>query len=301
VTTMTPMPQQLTGGRDAPTLTAAVDFGISNTDVVVRRGDELITWSQPYTRDPDEASVVALLAAHDVDLSALPWLAVTGGRHRVLSDFLCSTSILKISEVQAIGRGGQALLGLEGEQRAVPLMVASCGSGTALIKAQGDAYAHVSGSAVGGGAMLGLARLILGTMDPLEIEQLAAAGDRNGADLSLADVITGPIGSLPADATAVNFGRLGRSSFHGDVSCADLAAALVNLIGQTIALITINAARAQQCKRIVLIGHMLDMASLREVIALVGQYYAAELQLVERPGYATAIGALLLAEHQASQ
>ena len=99
---MTPMPQQLTGGRDAPTLTAAVDFGISNTDVVVRRGDELITWSQPYTRDPDEASVVALLAAHDVDLSALPWLAVTGGRHRVLSDFLCSTSILKISEVQAL-------------------------------------------------------------------------------------------------------------------------------------------------------------------------------------------------------
>ena len=180
-------------------------------------------------------------------------------------------------------------------------MVASCGSGTALIKAQGDAYAHVSGSAVGGGAMLGLARLILGTMDPLEIEQLAAAGDRNGADLSLADVITGPIGSLPADATAVNFGRLGRSSFHGDVSRADLAAALVNLIGQTIALITINAARAQQCERIVLIGHMLDMASLREVIALVGQYYAAELQLVERPGYATAIGALLLAEHQASQ
>ncbi|MCO5209008.1 MAG: hypothetical protein M9936_04880 [Caldilinea sp.] len=279
-----------------PDLAAAIDFGISNTDVVVRRGGDLITWSQPYARDPDPASVRELLATHAVDLDDLARLAVTGGRHRVLPDAIGDTQVVKINEVQAIGRGGQALLGLEGDARDTSLMVASCGSGTALIKAQGDSYAHVSGSAVGGGTMLGLARLILGTMDPLEIEALAAQGDRNGADLSLADVITGPIGSLPADATAVNFGRLGRRSFHGEVSREDLAAALVNLIAQTIALITINAARAQGCEQVVLTGHMVDMSTFREVVGLVGQYYAAELKVVDRPGYATAIGALLLAD-----
>lgn len=279
-----------------PDLAAAIDFGISNTDVVVRRRGDLITWSQPYARDPDPASVRELLATRDVDLDDLARLAVTGGRHRVLPDAIGDTQVVKINEVQAIGRGGQALLGLEGDARDTSLMVASCGSGTALIKAQGDSYAHVSGSAVGGGTMLGLARLILGTMDPLEIEALAAQGDRNGADLSLADVITGPIGSLPADATAVNFGRLGRRSFHGEVSREDLAAALVNLIAQTIALITINAARAQGCEQVVLTGHMVDMSTFREVVGLVGQYYAAELKVVDRPGYATAIGALLLAD-----
>ena len=275
-------------------LTAAIDFGISNTDVVVRRGSRLHTWSQPYTSDPDAASVRALLASGGVALDDLPHLAVTGGRHRVLPERLGATAVVKVNEVQAIGRGGQALLKLEGDARNTPAMVASCGSGTALIKAEGDRYAHVSGSAVGGGTMLGLARLLLGTMDPHAIERLAAAGDRNGADLSLADVITGPIGSLPADATAVNFGRLGRASFHGEVSREDLAAALVNLIAQTIALITINASRAHQCEQVVLIGHMLDMSSFRAVVAQVGQYYAAELQIVEQPGYATAIGALLL-------
>ena len=275
-------------------LAAAIDFGISNTDVVVQHGGEWRTWSQPYTADPDESSVRALLASGGVALDALPYLAVTGGRHRVLPERLGATAVVKVNEVQAIGRGGQALLQLEGDARTIPVMVASCGSGTALIKAEGDRYAHVSGSAVGGGTMLGLARLLLATMDPLEIERLAVQGDRNGADLSLADVITGPIGSLPADATAVNFGRLGRASFHGEVSRADLAAALVNLIAQTIALITINASRAHQCAQVVLIGHMLDMSSFRTVVALVGQYYAAELQVVERPGYATAIGALLL-------
>ena len=278
-----------------PDLAAAIDFGISNTDIVVRRGGDLITWSEPYARDPDPASVRELLATREVDLDGLTRLAVTDGRHRVLPDAIGGTQVVKINEVQAIGRGGQALLGLEGAAREVSLMVASCGSGTALIKAQGDSYAHVSGSAVGGGTMLGLARLILGTMDPLEIEALAAQGDRNGADLSLADVITGPIGSLPADATAVNFGRLGRRSFHGEVSREDLAAALVNLIAQTIALITINAARAQGCEQVVLTGHMVDMSTFREVVGLVGQYYAAELKVVDRPGYATAIGALLLA------
>ena len=166
----------------------------------------------------------------------------------MLPDALGEVPVVKISEVQAIGRGGQAMAGLVGAARdETPLLVASAGSGTALIKAQGDTFAHVSGTAVGGGTMLGLARLLLRTMDPVEIEALAERGDRNGADLSLADVITGPIGSLPADATAVNFGRLGRRSFHGEISREDLAAALVNLVAQTIALVTINTAKAHGC------------------------------------------------------
>jgi len=52
-----------------------------------------------------------------VDLDDLAVLAVTGGRHRVLPAELGRTAVVKISEVQAIGRGGQALLGLAGEAR----------------------------------------------------------------------------------------------------------------------------------------------------------------------------------------
>jgi len=275
-------------------LTAAVDFGISNTDVVARIGGQLHRWTKPYTGDPDEESVRAMLAAGGVALDELPFLAVTGGRHRVLPDRLGTAEVVKINEVQAIGRGGQAILGLEEDACCLPLMVASAGSGTAMIKAQGDQYAHVSGTGVGGGTMLGLARLLLDTLDPVEIGALAAQGDRNCADLSLADVITGPIGSLPADATAVNFGRLGRRSFLGDVSRPDLAAALVNLIAQTIGLITVNASRAHGCAKIVVVGHMLDMSYFRLVLGLVGAYYATEMTMPEHPGYATALGALLL-------
>jgi type II pantothenate kinase len=277
---------------------AAIDFGISNTDVVARIDGALRHWNQPYDGDPDEESVRAILAAGGIDLDDLGRLAVTGGRHKLLPAVLGSTQILPVNEVLAIGRGGQAILGLNGASRSEPTMVVSAGSGTALIKAAGDSFAHVSGTGVGGGTMLGLARLLLGTLDPVEIGGLALAGDRNSADLSLADVITGPIGSLPADATAVNFGRLGRRSFHGEVSRPDLAAALVNLVAQTIGLVTVNAAKAYGCDRIVVIGHMLDMDYFRNVLGLVGKYYATTMILPEAPGCATALGALETVRNQ---
>jgi type II pantothenate kinase len=281
-----------TATKFTPGTQAAIDFGISNTDVVARVDGVLRHWNQPYDGDPDEASVRAILSAGGIDLNNLDRLAVTGGRHKLLPLHLGRTAVIPVNEVQAIGRGGQAILGLGPEQRSEATMVVSAGSGTALIKAQGDSFAHVSGTGVGGGTMLGLARLLLGTLDPIEIGELALAGDRNGADLSLADVITGPIGSLPADATAVNFGRLGRRSFEDDVSRADLAAALVNLVAQTIGLITVNASIAHGCERIVVIGHMLDMDYFRHVLGLVGKYYATSMILPQAPGCATALGAL---------
>jgi type II pantothenate kinase len=271
---------------------AAIDFGISNTDVVAYVGGELRHWNQPYDGDPDEESVRAILAAGGVNLDDLAQLAVTGGRHKLLPPRLGPVEIVPVNEVQAIGRGGQAILRLDDAARAQPTMVVSAGSGTALIKAEGDSYAHVSGTAVGGGTMQGLARLLLGTLDPREIGALALAGDRNGADLSLADVITGPIGALPADATAVNFGRLGRWDFAGEVRPEDLAAALVNLVAQTIGLVTVNAAKAYGCERIVVIGHMLDMEYFRHILGLVGKYYATSMILPHAPGCATALGAL---------
>lgn len=275
---------------------AAIDFGISNTDVVSFADGSLVRWSEPYRGDPDAASVAASLAAGGVSLPALERLAVTGGRHRTLPDTLGATRVVKVSEVEAIGRGGQAIMGLDDGDLDEPLLVVSAGSGTAMIKAVGRQYTHISGTGVGGGTMLGLGRLLLGVADPVAIGELASRGDRNGADLSLADVITGPIGSLPADATAVNFGRLGRRNFEGEVRREDLAAATVNLIAQTIGLLAANVARAHDCSRIVMVGHMLDLSYFRHVLGLVGEYYATTFELPEHGGSATALGALQAAK-----
>jgi type II pantothenate kinase len=199
-----------------------------------------------------------------------------------------------VAEVQAIGCGGRALLAQAGDQGDAPLLVVSAGSGTAIVAGRGDEYAHVTGSAVGGGTLLGLARLLLGTADPQAIDALALQGDPNGVDLSLADVITGPIGQLPADATAVNFGRLARQDIAA--GRADLAAALVTLVGQVIGVIAINAAHAQQIERIVVVGRLATLPSMRQALARVGGFYGVRFMLPPDAGYATALGALFSAQ-----
>lgn len=269
---------------------AAIDFGISNTDSVAAIQGEWRRWTRPYTREPNAALVRDLLTAGDIDLRDLRWLAVTGGRHRLLPKQIDACEVIGVDELTAIGRGGQALAGLKATPDQPPLLVVSAGSGTALVAARGQTYRHVSGTAVGGGTLLGLARLLLGTTDPTEIDQLAQAGNANGADLSLRDVVTGPIGSLPADATAVNFGRLSREAIS--VNRPDLAAALVTMVAQVIGLLAIQAARAERIERMVVIGHLTDMVSIRRILSQVGQYYSTPVELPGQAGYATALGAL---------
>jgi type II pantothenate kinase len=277
---------------------AAIDFGISNTDCIAHVNGEWRRWTQPYTGHPDEAGVRQILAKGGVNFADLPWLGVTGGRHRLLPERLGNCVLRSVNEITAIGRGGQALAQRDGAADTMPetLLVVSAGSGTAMVRAHGNDFSHFTGSAVGGGTMLGLGRLLLGTVIPIEIDELAQLGHANGVDLSLADVISGPIGTLPAEATAVNFGRLVHDSFVPNR--VDLAAGLVTLIGQTIALIAVNAARAIHTSHVVITGHMLDMHSIRRVLTGVGALYGQTFYMPDDAGYATALGALLVAAEQ---
>jgi type II pantothenate kinase len=273
-----------------PGVNAAIDFGITNIDLVADAPGGLRRWTWPAGGEPDEELVRALLARGGVTLAEVEQLAVTGGRHKSLPAQIDHCRLVSVGEIPAIGRGGQALAEELGAPHTVALLVVSAGSGTAVVAARGDEYRHITGSGVGGGTLLGLSRLILGTVDPAVIDAWAQAGDPNGADLALSDVISGPIGSLPPDATAVNFGRLGKYALT--VKREDLAAALVTLVGQVIGVTAINAARAQQTERIIVTGHMLDMPSFRRALERTGEFYSTHFLLPAHPGYATALGAL---------
>ncbi len=270
---------------------AAIDFGISNTDAVARIDGSFHYWTRRSQGTPDHASVRDILAEGGVPLAALPSIAVTGGQHKVLPSWLGDCAVVGVPEVIAIGRGGQALALGTDDDPSTPLLVVSAGSGTAVVSARGSAYAHVTGTGVGGGTLLGLGRLLLATTDVGVIDEMALRGDANGADLALRDVVSGPIGALPPDATAVNFGRLARLDTmpHAD----DLAAAIMTLVAQVIAITAINAARAERVDRIVIIGHMADLPSFRHVIDQVGAYYGQTLTVPDRAGFGTALGALL--------
>lgn len=268
-------------------LTIGVDFGASNTDVVVRDdAGELRHWRLPSEGRPDAARVRRTLAEGGVAPGEASWIAVTGGDRRALPPALDGAPLVGVDEVRAIGRGGRALARVE---RA---LVTSAGSGTAVVAATPEGARHVTGTGVGGGTLVGLARLLCGTADPREIDALAHAGRDATLNLTIEDVIGGAIGALPADTTAVNFGRVARHAV--DASREDTAAALVNLVGQVIAVVTINAMKAEAMATAVIVGHLCDLPSVRRVLALVGEYYATPLTIPDAPGRATALGALLV-------
>jgi type II pantothenate kinase len=275
--------------EEAPdALLAAVDLGGTNTDVVLARGDgtvvrtAVLPW--PAVRDLDGLAR-ALLAA-GADPAALTAVAVTGGRHRELPERLGGTPIVHVDEPLAIGRGGLIAAGVP---RA---LVASIGTGTAFIAAGPEGCRHLGGTAVGGGTVLGLARLLLGTIDPLRIDALAAAGDPRAVDLSVGDIVGGPVGIVPAEMTAAHFGRVGRLVDADRVRPEDIAAGLLELVGQVIGLLGLTAARTHGHERLVLTGHGAEWAGVRAAIARLAGAFGGGVIVPPEPGLATARGAL---------
>lgn len=266
---------------------AAIDFGLTNIDIVARNSDSdacrFATTPGAGIVDVSQLERAITCVGHRPE--AFARIGVTGGQHRKLPDRIGNTPIVKVDEVTAIGLGGLRLAAKE------QALVVSAGSGTAMVAARNSVAQHVTGSAVGGGTLQGLGKLLLGTSDAQEIDALAERGNSNVPDLTLVEATGGALGRLPADANAVNFGRFARPGTSA--TREDIAAALVVMVGQVIAVIAINAARAEQLADIVVIGHLVDLPSVRKVLHTVAGYYGASIAIPPQPGFATALGALI--------
>jgi type II pantothenate kinase len=261
----------------------AVDMGLSNIDLVWEdaEGVHMDKLENQYSEVIDQVRQ-ALTVVGD-DLGPDVQIGVTGGLYRDLPEVLDGYRLHKVDEMCALGWGGLKAAGVTAG------LVVSAGTGTAMVAARGEQVTHVTGSAVGGGTLQGLSRLILGTADVSEIDQLALAGDASAVDIMLSEAVGGEVGRLPADANAVNLGKLIEG---GEFDREDLAAGLVRLVAQVIAVIAINAADAAGLQEIILIGHTLDLASVKREIALVGGFYQRAFIMPGNPGFATAMGVL---------
>jgi type II pantothenate kinase len=265
-----------------------LDFGLTNLDaVLVENGQLLHGWRQDTQGAASLATLEQIITENNIDLKSLTCIGTTGGRHKDLPSSYQNIPIHKIGEAQAVGRGGLQMARLQ------EALVVSAGTGTSMIAARGSSFQHVTGSAVGGGTLLGLAKLLLGTSNPISIAALATKGNPAGVDSTLQDVLGGGIGHLPSDATAVNLGRL--VALKQPAKPEDMAAGLVTLVSQVIAVIALNAATAQKLERIVIVGHLVDLEPIRAAIARVWGFYGVEQPAIipKSRGFATALGAAL--------
>lgn len=291
-------------GDDRVPITIGVDLGQSVTDAVaLGPGGELLHHHALAARgrEPGTALEAALAALADATSTARV-VGLSGGRSASLAldeRRERRPRIVTVAEPEAIGRGGLHLSGLPAA------LVVSCGTGTAMVVARAgtperrEAFDHATGTPVGGGTLRALGRLLLGSDDAEAIAELAAQGDASRVDTTLADVLGTGLGSLPPEATAVSLGRLadaaeGADPRH-DVDRADLAAALVTMVAQTIAIIAVNAVRAQDLPAVVMVGRVATLAPVRSMLQAVFRVYGVSdlLHLPAGGGAATAIGAAL--------
>jgi type II pantothenate kinase len=272
----------------------SADFGITVTDTLRKKGDELIHKMDLSSKDLNQERVRRLFP--DIDfMSNIGFLAVTGGKHLELGDYIDSTPIIHVNEIDAVGHGSMKLSGLSEEESTI---IVSAGSGTACIHAHKGIFTHCSGTGVGGGTVLGLSKLLLGTTDPEEIAALAEKGDESFVDLILEDVVSGPIGQLPSDTTAVNFGKVSKEDI--EYSREDIAAGIVNLVGQTAARIATSVAMMFQATEIVVVGRAPSFVGLKNSLEQAASITGFTPHFPKNGEYASALGAMLVAEKKPS-
>ena len=272
----------------------SIDFGITVTDLI-KRDDDVIFHEMTLSKEEPSLSLLNQLFP-DIDFkSDVNLLAVTGGKHLNLGNEIESTKIIHVNEIDAVGEGAMNLSGLSGKN---PIIIVSAGSGTACILAQDGNFMHCSGTGVGGGTVLGLSKLLLGTSDPIEIAKLAKEGNESGVDLILEDVVSGPIGELPSETTAVNFGKI--SKIDSEVSKQDIAAGIVNLVGQTAARIATSVATTFNAKEIIVVGRSPSFNGLKNSLEQAASIMGFSPHFPKNGEYASALGALLVAEKNPS-
>lgn len=280
---------------------AAVDLGGTNTDVLLAAADGAIMRSAvlPWAPVGEAADLGRILLRAGATVADVAAVAVTGGRHRALPNALQmegrdgAIPILHVDELVAIGRGG--LLG-SGVPRA---LIMSMGTGTAMIAAGPEGFHHLGGTAVGGGTVLGLARLLLGTNSHQRIGDLAAMGDPRAVDLSVGDIVGGPVGIVPAEMTAAHFGKIGLPSYDAATARPeDVAAGLMELVGQVLGRLGLMTARAVDLDAVVLTGHLVEWPGIRRAMQRVAGAFGGRIIVPPEPGLATARGALAVLHEQ---
>ena len=271
-----------------------IDVGGSTTKIVGFRenGKELQLIEPQFVRANDPITSVygafgKFTSENGLALSDIDRVMMTGAGSSFVTSPIYGLDCQIVPEFTAVGLGGLYLSGLN------KAIVVSMGTGTALIKAEKiddrTDIQYLGGTGVGGGTLIGLSKKILG-MDTIEhIEQLCEGGDISKVDLRISDISNEKLyPGINVDLTAANFGNLSDIA-----SKSDLALGIVNMVAETIAMISIFAARGHNINDIVLTGNLTTLDPIKEVFAVLRNMFSMNFTIPNNARFSTVIGAAL--------
>ncbi|HPR41876.1 MAG TPA: type II pantothenate kinase [Candidatus Methanofastidiosa archaeon] len=262
-----------------------IDIGGTTTDAVAMRDGTIMSIVSVTAGDSVTAAAGALgrlVEELKMSLSDVNEIAVTGVGSNGLGNKLLGVPVVKVDEFTSIGTGGSFLTGI---RRAI---VISMGTGTAFVKVDGEEISHWGGTGMGGGTLLGLSKSMINISNIKTLTKKAEEGDLNKVDLTVGEIVGGPINGLPEHVTASNFGNI-----SDEANDADKALALINLVLQSIGVMAVFSARANSIPDVVLTGKLTRIPQAYDIINGVGKLFGANFYIPENADYSTAIGAAI--------
>lgn len=271
-----------------------IDVGGSTTKIVgVREGGaareliepQLVTANDPLTSAYGGFGRFA--DSNNINISEISKIMITGVGSSYVKNGIYGLECQRVEEFDSIGRGGIFLSGLDNA------LVVSMGTGTAIVHARSNGYhKYLGGTGVGGGTLMGLSKLLVGAESTEHIAKYASGGLLDNIDLRIKD-LTAPdsMTSLAQDMTASNFAAVSDLATKEDITLG-----VMNLVFETVAMVSMFAARSVGVTDIVLTGNVTEFDYCKQKFAEINSMrdiYGVNFIIPKYSRFATVIGAAL--------
>lgn len=263
-----------------------IDVGISTTKIVgIDEKGMVISPIRIKATDP----ITSLYGAfgkylHDnkIKLDEIEHVMLTGVGAAYIDEHIYGLPTSKSEEFIADG------LGAKYESKLDRMIVVSMGTGTSLVKCDGENIKHIGGIGIGGGTLAGLSRIMLKTDDIKQITNLAKDGDVSKINLLIKDISAKPLPGLPMDAIASLCGNA-----KSNASREDIAIGLIWMVLQSICSASILSSLGSGIKDFVMIGNLTLLPQCSRVFPATERLYGVKFHIPKYSEFCTAIGAAL--------
>ena len=232
-----------------------IDVGGSTTKIVGFRIDEngkkalippqLVTANDPITST--YGAFGKFTEENGIEMSEISKIMMTGVGSSFVKKDIFGLPCERVPEFNSIGKGALYLSGLD------EALAVSLGTGTALVHAKtGEKMNYLGGTGVGGGTLVGLSRLLLHAESMEHIIEYAEGGDLENIDLKIKHMTDKEsLSILSRDLTAANFGNVSDLA-----SKEDIALGIMNMVFETVGMVSVFAAHQVGCENIILTGNL---------------------------------------------
>ena len=277
--------QQTTGSRGNG-IVIGIDVGISTTKIVGIDGQgKVISPIRIKATDPVTSLYGAFgkyLYDNGIRLEDVERVMLTGVGSAYVDAPIYGLPTGTAGEFIADGLGARHEAGLE------RMMVVSMGTGTSIVKCDGEDIRHIGGIGIGGGTLQGLSRLLLQTDDIRQVSDLAQAGDISQINVLIGDISDRPLPGLPMDAIASLWGNA-----RSNAAPEDIALGLIWMVLQSICSASILSSLGSGIKDFVMIGNLTLLPQCQRVFPASERLYGVRFHIPQYSEFCTAIGAAL--------